>query len=144
MLKRSDFTIFGVTIGAVALCAVLKFTGGSDVLLFVCAAGALSLLAMNVSNGTEQIGEHLSPAATGLLQSALGNLPELLVCAFALRAGLVQVVQAALVGSILANSLLVLGLAIFVGGIKHGRMHFDAESPRMIASMMMVAVAALA
>ncbi|MEO9036808.1 MAG: sodium:proton exchanger, partial [Gemmatimonadaceae bacterium] len=42
------------------------------------------------------------------------------------------------------NSLLVLGLAIFVGGIKHGRMHFDAESPRMIASMMMVAVAALA
>lgn len=144
MLKRSDFTIFGITIGAVALCAVLKFTGANDVVLFVCAAGALSLLAMNVSNGTEQIGEHLSPAATGLLQSALGNLPELLVCAFALRAGLVQVVQAALVGSILANSLLVLGLAIFVGGIKHGRMHFDAESPRMIASMMMVAVAALA
>ncbi len=53
-------------------------------------------------------------------------------------------VQAALIGSILANSLLVLGLAILVGGIRHGRLRFDAESPRMIASLMMVAVAALA
>jgi len=71
-------------------------------------------------------------------------LPELLVCTFALRAGLVSVVQGALIGSILANSLLVLGLAIFVGGLKHGRMRFDAESPRMIVSLMMLAVAALA
>jgi Ca2+:H+ antiporter len=144
VLKRSDVTIFGITLGAVAVCAVLQFTGANDVLRFACAAAALSLLAVNVSSGTEQIGEHLGPAATGLMQSALGNLPELLVCTFALRRGLVHVVQAALIGSILANSLLVLGLAIFVGGIKHGRMHFDAESPRMIVSMMMVAVAALA
>jgi len=71
-------------------------------------------------------------------------LPELLVCAFSLKAGLLAVVQAALIGSILANSLLVLGVAIVVGGVKHGRMRFDAESPRMIVSLMMVAVAALA
>src|SRR5205085_7850697 len=90
------------------------------------------------------VGNYLGPGATGVLQSALGNLPELLVCAFSLRAGLVQVVQAALIGSILANSLLVLGLAILVGGIKHGRMRFDAEAPRMIVSLMMLAVAALA
>jgi Ca2+:H+ antiporter len=60
-----------------------------------------------------------------------------------LRAGLLEVVQAALIGSILANSLLVLGVAILVGGVKHGRMRFDSEAPRMIASMMLVAVAAL-
>src|SRR5438067_12367714 len=99
---------------------------------------------MNVSSGTEHVGANLSPRTTGVLQAALGNLPELLVCAFALRAGLVQVVQGALIGSILANSLLVLGLAILVGGVKHGRMHFDAEAPRMIASLMMVAGAARA
>src|SRR4051812_3939674 len=118
--------------------------GGSPVLQFASAAVALSMLAMNVSSGTEQVGTHLSPGATGTLQAALGNLPELLVCAFSLRAGLIQVVQAALIGSILANSLLVLGCAILVGGIRHGRQRFDAESPRMIASMMMLAVAALA
>ena len=144
MLKRPDVIIFAGTGVAVAISAALHFAGCNDILRFVFAAVALSLLAMNVSNGTEQVGNYLSPGATGVLQAALGNLPELLVCAFSLRAGLLEVVQAALIGSILANSLLVLGTAILVGGIKHGRMRFDAESPRMIVSLMMVAVAALA
>jgi len=144
VLKRSDVVVFVITAVAVVVAAVLQFTGANDILRFTWSAIALSLLAMNVSSGTENVGAYLSPGATGVLQAALGNLPELLVCAFSLRAGLVQVVQAALIGSILANSLLVMGLAIVVGGLKHGRMHFDSEAPRMIASLMMVAVAALA
>ncbi|HXT16100.1 MAG TPA: calcium/proton exchanger [Gemmatimonadaceae bacterium] len=144
MLKRADVVIFLATAAAVLLAALLHFSGGNPILQFAASAIALSLLAMNVSNGTENIGAHLSPGATGILQAALGNLPELLVCAFSLRAGLIHVVQAALIGSILANSLLVLGLAILIGGVKHGRLSFDAESPRMIASMMMLAVGALA
>jgi len=144
VLKRKDLISFAITLAALILAGTLHFTGAGPVAQFASAAVALSLLAMNVSSGTEQVGEHLGPGATGILQSALGNLPELLVCAFSLRAGLVQVVQAALIGSILANSLLVLGLAILVGGLKHGRLHFDSEAPRMIASLMMLAVAALA
>jgi Ca2+:H+ antiporter len=144
VLKRADLLVFAITGAALVVAALLHFIGGNPILQFASAAIALSLLAMNVSSGTEQVGTHLNPGATGILQAALGNLPELLVCAFSLRAGLVHVVQAALIGSILANSLLVLGIAIVVGGLKHGRMHFDAESPRMIASLMMLAVAALA
>ena len=143
MLKRADITVFAITGAGVVVAALLHFMHGSAILQFGSAAVALSLLAMNVSSGTEHVGSHLNSGATGILQAALGNLPELLVCAFSLRAGLIQVVQAALIGSILANSLLVLGIAIFVGGIKHGRMRFDSESPRMIASLMMLAVAAL-
>ena len=142
MLQRNDVVVFGITGVAVVAAAVLHFTGANEVASFVVAAAALSLLAVNVSSGTEHVGEYLSPGATGILQSALGNLPELLVCAFSLRAGLVQVVQGALIGSILGNSLLVLGIAIFVGGVKHGRQTFDAEAPRMIVSLMMVAVTA--
>jgi Ca2+:H+ antiporter len=142
VLQRNDVVVFGITGAAVVAAGVLHFMGANDVLRFVVAAAALSLLAMSVSNGTEHVGEYLSPGATGVLQSALGNLPELLVCAFSLRAGLIQVVQGALIGSILGNSLLVLGIAIFVGGVKHGRQTFDAESPRMIVSLMMLAVAA--
>jgi Ca2+:H+ antiporter len=144
VLRRSDLIIFGLTGAAVVVAALLHFLGGGAIVQFASAAVALSLLAMNVSSGTEHVGAHLNPGATGILQAALGNLPELLVCAFSLRAGLIAVVQGALIGSILANSLLVLGIAIFVGGIKHGRMRFDSESPRMIASLMMLAVAALA
>jgi Ca2+:H+ antiporter len=144
VLQRTDIFSFTATAVTVAVAAVLHFAHANDVLTFVVTAAALSLLAMHVSQGTEQVGSHVGPRATGLLQSALGNLPELLVCVFSLRAGLLQVVQAALIGSILANSLLVLGIAILVGGLKHGRLHFDAEAPRMIASLMMLAVAALA
>ena len=144
MLKRTEVLVFAATGATLLAAALLHFMGGGPILQFASAAVALSLLAMNVSSATEHVGAHLNPGATGILQAALGNLPELLVCAFSLRAGLVQVVQAALIGSILANSLLVLGIAILVGGIKHGRMHFDSESPRMIASLMMLAVAALA
>jgi len=143
MIKRNDKILFAAAGALVVLTAVLQLLHANDVLRFVAAAIALSVLAMTVSTGTEQVGSHLSSGATGVLQAALGNLPEVLVCAFSLRAGLVNVVQAALIGSILANSLLVLGVAIVVGGVKHGRMHFDAQPPRLIVSMMMLAVAAL-
>lgn len=143
MLKRHDRVVFAATIIAIVAAASLRVGGANDVLRFLAAAAALSLLAVNVSRGTEQLGAHVGAAATGILQAALGNLPELLVCIFALRAGLVSVVQGALIGSMLANSLLVLGIAILVGGLKHGRMHYDAESPRLIVSLMMLAVAAL-
>ena len=62
---------------------------------------------------TDQLGHRFGPGATGVLQSALGNLPELFISIFSLQAGLVVVVQTALIGSILANTLLVLGLAFF-------------------------------
>ena len=82
VLSRNDRIVFGVTAAAIIAAAVAQFGGASPVIKFIAAAVALSLLAMNVSSGTEQVGEHLGPGATGVLQAALGNLPELLVCAF--------------------------------------------------------------
>jgi Ca2+:H+ antiporter len=103
----------------------------------------LALLAKLIGHSTENLGHYMSPGATGVLQSAVANLPELFVCIFALRAGLVDVVRAALVGSILANSLLVFGVAIVVGGLKHGRQRFHSESARLASTMLLLAVAAL-
>jgi len=114
------------------------------VINFIVAGVALALLAALVGEGTDQVGSRLGSGATGVLQSALGNLPELFVGIFALRAGLITVVQTALLGSILGNSLLVLGLAFFVGGLRHGTQHFTSTVPRMIATLTLLAVAALA
>lgn len=136
----------GILGGAVAACLVAGLTHGraNEVVAFVCAAAALSLLAVVVGHATDHLGSRMSAGATGVLQSALGNLPELMVCIFSLRAGLVDVVKGALIGSILANSVLVLGLALLLGGRKNGVLKFPSDPPRMIAVLMLLACAALA
>jgi Ca2+:H+ antiporter len=142
-LLKNEWTTFFVALVASVFTAVLIFAHANAVLTFIVSAVALATLASVVGEATEQLGNYMGPGATGVLQSAIGNLPELFVSFFALRAGLVTVVQSALVGSILANSLLVLGLAFVLGGIKHGTQKFRSETPRAIAILMVLAVSAL-
>lgn len=142
-VARKDKLILGAGILAFAAAGVTSRIQVGPVVAFLFAAVALSLLAVAVGEATDNLGSRLSPGATGALQSALGNLPELFVCIFALRAGLVDVVKGALVGSILANSLLVLGLAMLLGGLKHGTQKFHSEPPKMMAKLMLLAVTAM-
>ena len=142
-MDRKEKIVVALSIVATLGAAVLHFAAANEVLAFIVTALALGLLAMIVGDATEQLGSRMGPGATGILQSALGNLPELFVCIFALRAGLAVVVQAALIGSILGNSVLVLGLALLFGGLKNGTQRFNSEPPKMIATLMMLATAAL-
>ena len=143
-LSRGERITLALAVLFTGVAAALHFLHAGPIPGFIASAAALSMLAAVVGQGTEQIGSRLGPGATGVLQSALGNLPELFICLFSLRAGLVDVVKAALIGSILANSLLVLGIAITVGGLKHGTQRFSSASPRMIATLMLISVTALA
>jgi len=142
--SRGTWAIIGGALVLSVLAGVFSVIQANSVLTFIVAAGALALLAALVAVSTEQLGSYLGSGATGVLQSALGNLPELFVGIFALRAGLIGVVQAALVGSILGNSLFVLGLAFFLGGLRNGSQRFASDTPRMIANLTLLAVAALA
>jgi Ca2+:H+ antiporter len=142
-LLKNEWIIFGIALLASILAAILTFTAANAVVIFLVSAVALATLASVVGQATEQLGNYMGPGATGVLQSAIGNLPELFVSIFALQAGLVTVVQFALVGSILANSLLVLGLAFVVGGVKNGTQKFVSEIPRAIVMLMVLAVSAL-
>ena len=110
------------------------------VLAFVVCAAAIAGLAALVGRAVDQLAERVSPGVTGVLQSALGNLPELFIALFALRAGLVDVATSAVIGSILANILLVLGLAFLVGGLRHGTQRFSAPSVRLMVTLMLVSV----
>ncbi len=143
-MNKKEKILVAAALTVTLLAGVFHYANANTVLTFIIAAAALAMLAMIVGDATEQLGSRMGPGPTGILQSALGNLPELFVCIFALRAGLDKVVQAALIGSILGNSLLVFGLAIFIGGIKNGTQRFNSEPPKMIATLMIIAFAALA
>ncbi|MGH9129533.1 MAG: sodium:proton exchanger [Acidimicrobiales bacterium] len=137
-------------LGLVALAAVLTgaaavthFTSTPATAAFVVAAIALAALAAVVGRAVGALGDRMGVGATGAIQGALGNLPELLFGIFALRAGLGGVLRAALVGSILANVLLVLGLAFVVGGVRHGVQRFGAERAKLLSLLLLLAVGVL-
>jgi Ca2+:H+ antiporter len=142
-VTRRDWIEIVITLALVAVAAFAHFALG-DVPAFLLAALALAALARLVGSATEQLGARLGSGKAGAVQSALGNLPELFVALFALHQGLVGVVQAALVGSILANSVLVLGVAFVVGGIRHGVLRFDSERARMVSTLTLLAAATMA
>jgi Ca2+:H+ antiporter len=142
-LSRRHRIVVLLALSTTVVAGVLTGVEANPVLTFVVAGVALASEAALVSDATEQLGAHLGPGPTGVLQSALGNLPELFVGIFSLRAGLVTVIQSALIGSILGNNLLVLGLALLVGGIRHGTQRFASGPPRLIATLMVLAVSAL-
>jgi Ca2+:H+ antiporter len=125
-----------------ALAGVADYGAWAAVPRFALATLALAGLAWVVSFATEQLGERFGPGVTGMMQSTLGNLPELFVVIFALQKGELVVAQTAIIGSILANALLVLGLVIVVGARRSpdGLMHFSKRLPRDTATLLQVTV----
>ncbi len=143
IFARSDLVVLSLAVLLTAAAGITHAIPSGAVLPFLAAAGAVTVLASLVGRAVEQMGDRFGPGATGALQSALGNLPELFIALFALRAGLVTVVQSALIGSILANLLLVMGLAFIVGGVKHGTQKLDSKRAREIAVLMVLSVGAM-
>jgi Ca2+:H+ antiporter len=141
-LPSRTVAIFGgyaITFGIAAAATLL---GLPPLAVFACSTVALAGGALAVGEATERLSSRLSPAATGVVQSVLGNLPELFLSIFALQAGLVSVVAAALVGSILGNVLFVLGIAMVAGGLRHGELRFEGPANRLLAVQLLLGVAA--
>jgi Ca2+:H+ antiporter len=139
--RRQILVLALVALTAVA-AGVLRYTDAPAVPAFVVAGLALAGVAWIVAFSTEALGQRLGPGATGLLQSTLGNLPEFFVVLFALNAGEIRVAQLSLIGSILSNGLLVLGLTIVIGAREapDGVMRFNARLPNDTMTLLMLAV----
>ena len=138
-LERSVLLLIAVL---TALAGVANYQPWPAVPRFAVATLALAGLAWVVSFATEQLGERFGPGVTGMMQSTLGNLPELFVVIFALQKGELVVAQTAIIGSVLANALLVLGLVIVVGARRSpdGLMRFSKRLPRDTATLLQVTV----
>jgi Ca2+:H+ antiporter len=141
-MDRTRGAALAVIAAVSAVAGVLHFTGAPDLSAFVVAGLALAGLAWVVSMATEAVGERFGPAVTGVLQSTLGNLPELFVVLFALGAGEVVVAKTSILGSLFANALLVLGATLAVGARRSedGIMRFGARLPNDTATLLLLAV----
>ena len=116
----------------------------SPALVFFAAALAIVPAARLIVQGTEHIATRTGSAVGGLLNATFGNLPELIIATVALRSGLLEMVRASIIGAILANLLMALGVALLVGGVRYHNQEFNARAARVYSSMMLLAVITLA
>ncbi|WP_202922309.1 calcium/proton exchanger [Pseudoxanthomonas koreensis] len=123
--------------------ALEHFAPGNALLIFAVAALGIIPLAAIMAQATGSLATRLGPGLGGLLNATFGNAAELIIALAALRAGLHDMVKASLAGTIIGNVLFVLGVAMVLGGTRHGDQTYDARSARTQATMLTLAVTAL-
>src|SRR5947207_7679690 len=111
--------------------------------IFFSAALAIVPIAALIVQSTEQVASRTGDAVGGLLNATFGNAPELIIAVVALRAGHLDMVRASLVGAILANLLLALGAAFFLGGLRHREQSYNPTAARTYSTMMLLATISL-
>jgi len=111
--------------------------------LFFLAAIAIIPIAAQIVAATEQISTRTGDAIGGLLNATFGNAPELIIALVALRAGYLEMVRASLVGAILANLLLALGVAFLTGGLRVHEQKFNSVAARAYSTMLFLAAVSM-
>lgn len=129
---------------ALPLTLIAHYAGWSPLLVFILSAVAVIPLAGYIGEATEALASRTGPQIGGLLNATLGNAAELIITLVAIRAGLLELVKASITGSILGNLLLVLGMAMVVGGTRHGLQTFDRRVTGNHAVLLTLSVLALA
>jgi len=127
----------------IALAVILELAHASPTVIFLCAAAGIIPTAALMGLATEELAARSGPGIGGFLNVTFGNAAELIIAIFLLAEGLQEVVKASIIGSILGNLLLVLGLSMFVGGVGRKSQHFNRTAANAQATMLFLAVAAM-
>jgi len=130
----------------IPIAVALDVAGASAPFVFFASALGVIPTAALMGRATEELADRAGPGIGGLLNVTFGNAPELIIALFALGEGLHEVVKASLIGSILGNTLLVLGAAMFFGGLKvdrRGGQSFNRTAASAQSSMLLLAAAAM-
>lgn len=131
------------TLLAIPASLAAAWTHQSPTVVFVLAAAAIIPLAGYMGEATEHLASHSGPAVGGFLNATFGNAAELIIAIVALRAGLSELVKASIMGSILGNLLLILGLSVLAAALRQPIAKFNRTAAGMSASMLALAVLAL-
>ncbi len=127
----------------IPIAIFLEFNHAEAAIIFGAAAAGVIPTAALMGRATEQLAHRSGPGIGGLLNVTFGNAPEMIIAIFALNAGLQEVVKASIIGSILGNILLVMGAAMFFGGLKRERQTFNPTAAAVQSSMLLLAAVAL-
>ncbi|MFC1960181.1 calcium/proton exchanger [Chloroflexota bacterium] len=144
LLNLNVLLVFGLLAIAIEWLGLLGGPHGNEVLVFAASALAIVPLAGVIGHATEELSGRLGQQIGGLVNATLGNAAELIITILALNRGLTELVKASIVGSILGNLLLVLGLSLLLGGLKNGRQMFNRRQAGMTATLVVLSFIALA
>jgi len=141
-LSKYKALYFLIIFAPVAL--ILEFSHSEPLLIFIFAAIALTPLAKLIGDSTEHLAIHSGTTIASLLNVTFGNAAEIIIGIVALSAGLVNLVKASIIGSIIGNILLIFGLSLVVGGLKQKEHFFNKENTGYQSSMLFLAIIGLA
>jgi Ca2+:H+ antiporter len=127
----------------IPLAVVLELAHATPTVIFATAALGIIPTAALMGRATEELAAKAGPGIGGLLNVTFGNAPELIIALFALNAGLQEVVKASIIGSILGNVLLVMGAAMFAGGLGREKQTFSATAANAQSTMLLLAATAM-
>jgi Ca2+:H+ antiporter len=136
--------VFYLLLVFIPISLLLYLFTKEESLIFLTSVLAIVPLARIMGYTTKEISLQTNPTVSGLFSATFGNAIELIIAILALRAGLIQVVQASLIGSIIGNILLLVGLSIFTGGLRFKNQRFNNETIAVSSTMLIIVVAGLA
>jgi Ca2+:H+ antiporter len=142
-VSARDRTWFGVVIALAVLAVGMRVGSVQGEFVFGAASLALIGLAWLLGEATDQAGNTAGPRTSALLNATFGNLPEIVIVVLAINAGLDDIARASIIGSVIGNVLLILGLSLVLGGWKNGIQSFNERVAGMNSSMLVLGVAGL-
>jgi len=135
--------LFSVLLLFVPISFAAHFLEWGELAVFIISGLAILPLAAWMGTATEEIAVVVGPILGGLLNATFGNATELIIALIALKSGLVDIVKASITGSIIGNLLLVMGLSMLLGGLRHKEQEFQPVIARVNAASMNLAVIAI-
>ncbi len=139
----SRFHVLDAFLVFVPVSILLYYLNVNRVLTFFITAAAIVAFSHIIIESTDIIVRRVSTTIAALINATFGNAIEFFIAVFALRQGLVELVKASLVGSIVLNVLLLIGLSMFFGGLKYKEQKFNKDSAGVSSTMLIIVVVGL-
>jgi len=144
MAKFTKSSILYILLIFAPISFILEQTHANATLLFIVAIISLIPLAKLIGDATEHLASHYGPTVGSLLNVTFGNAAEIIICLIAINAGLIDLVKASIIGAILGNIMLIFGLSMIAGGLRHKEQVFNRENAGLQSSMIFLAIIGLA